>query len=198
MEFGERVGQKARCNLPELPNTTFTVMIHWVSNGKDMVLAPTQLQALYTDVRHWEQLVDFINKNGGPKEPYILTSMFKCTLEQDELEEEYMGIYKHRQIINDSIYGQISYNCCLSNAFKLKLGHNVKIFVVEMMRATGKEIAEHVIRPTKVIHASRVKARREQLPIIIHRLWKVLKRVGEREKRGERRMVGTRMILVLM
>jgi hypothetical protein len=150
-DLGERPGKKARSNLPELPNTTFTVMISWVSNGKDMVLAPKQLQASYTDVRHWEELVDFIDKNGGPKEPYVLKSMFKCTLEQDELEEEYMGIYKHGQMINDPIYGQISYNCCLSNAFKLKLGHNLKIFVLEMKRATGKEIAEHVIRPTKVI-----------------------------------------------
>ena len=54
-------------------------------------------------------------------------------------------------MINDPIYGQISYNWYLPNAFKLKLGHNVKIFVVEMMRATGKETAEHIIRLTKVI-----------------------------------------------
>ena len=140
-----------RSNLPEFPNTTFTVKISWESNGKDMVLAPKQLQASYTDIRHWEELVDFIDKNGGPKERYLLKSMFKCTLEQDESEAEYMGIYKHSQMINDSIYGQISYNCCLSNAFKLKLGHNVKIFVLEVKRATGKEIAEQVIRPTKVI-----------------------------------------------
>jgi len=158
MDLGECARNKARSNLPELPNTMFTVMIHWVSNGKDMVLAPKQLQASYTDVRHWEEMVDFIDKNGGPKESYILTSILKCTLEQDELEEEYMGIYKHGQMINDPIYGQISYNCCLSNAFKLKLGHNVKRFAVEMMRATEKEITEHVIRPTKVIRASRVKA----------------------------------------
>jgi len=87
-DLGERAGNKARSNLPELPDTMFTVMIHWVSNGKDMVLAHKQLQASYTDVTHWEELVDFINKNGGPNEPYILTSMLKCTLEQDELEEE--------------------------------------------------------------------------------------------------------------
>jgi len=74
----------------------------------------------------------------------------------------------------------------------------VKIFVVEMMRATGKKIAKHVIRLTKVICICRVKARREQLLISIHKHWKVLKRVEEREKRRERRMVGTRMILVLM
>jgi hypothetical protein len=116
-----------------------------------MVLAPKQLQASYTDVRHWEELVDFIDKNGGPKEPYAPKLMFKWSLVQDELEEEYMGIYKNGQMINDPIYGQISYNCCLSSAFKLKLGHNMKIFVLEMKRATGKEIAEHVIRLTKVI-----------------------------------------------
>ena len=126
-------------------------MIHWMSNGKDMVLAPKQLNASYTDVRHWEELIDFINKYDCLKEPYILRSMFKCTLEQDESKQEYMGIYKHGQLINDPIYGQISYNCCLSNGFKLKLGHNVKIHVVEMIRATRKETAEHITRPTKVI-----------------------------------------------
>jgi len=74
----------------------------------------------------------------------------------------------------------------------------VKICVVEIMRGTGKVIAEQVIRLTEVIRASRVKATCEQLLIIIHRHWKVLKRVEDREKRRERRMVGTRMILVLM
>jgi len=77
--------------------------------------------------------------------------MFNSTLEQDELDEEYMGIYKHGQIINDPIHGQISYNSCLSNTFKLQLGHNVKVFVLEMNQATAKEIAEFVITPTKVI-----------------------------------------------
>jgi hypothetical protein len=70
-------------------------MIHWLSNGKDIVLASKQHQASCTNARHWEELVDFIDKDGGPKEPYIVRSMFKCILEQDELEEEYMGIYKH-------------------------------------------------------------------------------------------------------
>ena len=150
-DLGERAGKKARSNLPELPNTTFTVGIHWVSNGKDMVLALKQLQTSYTDVRRWEELGDFIDKHSGPRETYISTSMFKWTLEQDEMEEEYMGLYNHGQMINEPIYGQISYNCCLSNAFQLKLGHNVNIFLVEMMRATGKEIAKQVIRPTKGI-----------------------------------------------
>ena len=55
------------------------VVICRVSNVKDIVLSPNQLQAAYTDVRHWEELIDFINKNGCPKEPYTLTSTFKCT-----------------------------------------------------------------------------------------------------------------------
>jgi len=85
--------------------------------------------------------------------------MFQCTLEQDEFEEEYLGLYTHGQTIMDPIYGQILYNCCLSKAFKLKLGHNPKIFLVEIKREPEKEIAEHVIRPTKVILTSRVSAR---------------------------------------
>jgi len=101
-------------------------------------------------------------------------------------------------MINDPTSGQISYNSCLSNAFKMKLGHNMKICLVEIMRATGKEIGKHINRTTKVFPTSHVKARHEQLLIIIHRLWKVLKRVEERERRRDRRMVGKRMILVLM
>jgi len=171
------------------------VVICQVSNGNDIVLSLNQLQVTYTDVRHWEELIDLINKNGRPTEPYIPTSRFKCTLEQAELDEEYLGLYTNEQIIMDPINDQISYNFCLSNAFKLKPGHDPKIFLVKMMRTRGQEIAEHMIRPAKVIPASRVKARCAQLLIIIHSHWKVLKRV---EERRERRMVGKRMILVLM
>jgi hypothetical protein len=171
------------------------VVICRVLNGKDIVISPNLLQAAYTEVRHWEELIEFINKNGCAKEPYTLTSRCKCTLEKDELDEEYMGLYTNVQMITDPIYGQISYNCCLSNAFKLKLGHDPIIFLVETKRATVKEIAEHAIRQAKVIPASPVKARCAQLLIIIHRLWKVLTKVEERRKR---RIVGKRMILVLM
>lgn len=153
------MGIKARINNPELANTTFTVMIRWVSNSKGVVLFTKQLQALNTEARQCEEWVDFINKTSSPKEQYIVTSMFMCTLEQQEWEEEYMGLYRHGHIINDSIYGQMSYNYGLSNAFNWKLGHNVEIIVVEMKRVRGKEIAEHGIRPTKVIPASRGKAR---------------------------------------
>jgi hypothetical protein len=57
---------------------------------------------------------------------------------------------------NDALYDQISYNSSLSNAFKLKLGHNVNLFLVEVTAATGKDIAEHVMRPAKVLPASLV------------------------------------------
>jgi hypothetical protein len=50
--LGERADTQVRRNLPELPKTIFTVMIHWVLNGEDIVLAPKPLQASYTDVRH--------------------------------------------------------------------------------------------------------------------------------------------------
>jgi len=78
----------------------------------------------------------------------------------------------------------------------LKLGHHVKIFLVKMMRATGMEIPKHGIRPRKVIPASHINATHERLLIIIHRLRKVVKRVNERGKRREGRMVGKRMILL--
>jgi len=103
-----------------------------------------------------------------------------------------MGLCTQKQITNDPIYGQLSYNYCLSNDFRLKLGHNLKAYLVVRKRDAGKEIAEHVNRPVKVIPASHVKARSAQLLIIIHRVWKVLKSV---EEWWERRKVGKRMIL---
>ena len=155
-DLGERAGKKARGNVPELPNSTFMVVIRRVPNGNNDPTSSMQFQASYTDVRHWEELIDFIEKNCGPKEPYCLTALYKRNLTQEELDEEYMGLYKPRQMMNDPVYGQISYNSSLSNTFKLKLGHTVKLFLVEMKAATGKEIAEHVMRPAKVIPASLV------------------------------------------
>jgi len=68
-DLGECAGKMARSNLPELPNSTFMVVIRRVSNGDDIVESSNQLQAAYTDVRHYEELIDFINTNGGPKGP---------------------------------------------------------------------------------------------------------------------------------
>jgi hypothetical protein len=74
----------------------------------------------------------------------------------EELDEEYIGLYAPGQVINDPLYGQISFNSSLSNSLKLKLGHDVQLFFVVMKAATGKEIAEHVMRPAQVIPTSLV------------------------------------------
>jgi len=107
-----------------------------------------------------------------------------CTLEQAELREEDMGFYTHGQMIRDPIHGQISYNCFLSNDIMFKPGHNLKILLVKMERATVKEIAEHVIAPWKDILACSFKARCVRLLIITHRLWKDLKKVEEIQRGG--------------
>jgi len=156
MDLGERAGKKARDNLPELPNTTFIIVIRRVPNGDNDQTSSMQLQGLYTDVRHWEELIDFIEQNCSPKDPYSLTAIYKCNLTPKESDEEYIELYTPGQTMNDRLSGQISYNCSLSNTFKLKLGHDVKLFLVEMKAATAKDIAEHVIRPVKVIPASLV------------------------------------------
>jgi len=111
-----------------MPKATLMIVIRQVSNRNNIVPSENQLQSLYTDVMHLEELIDFIDKNRGPKETFILTSLFKCCLEHDELDEEYIGLYSNGQMIMDPIYGQISYNCCVSNALKLKFAHNPKIF----------------------------------------------------------------------
>jgi len=153
MDLAERAGKKASSNLPVLGNTTFMVVIRRVPNGNNDQTSSMQLQASYTDVRHWKELIDFMETNCCPKEPYRLTALYKCNLTQEELDEEYMGLYAPGQM-NNPLYGQISYNSSLSNAFKLKLGHDVKLFLVERKAATGKDIAEHVMRPARVFPTS--------------------------------------------
>jgi hypothetical protein len=97
-------------------------------------------------------------------------------------------------MILNPIYGQISYNCCHSNAFRLKLGYNPKTNIVDMKRATVKEIAKYIIRPAMVLPGTSVKFGCAQQLIMIARLCNMLTRV---EERRERRIVGKRMILVL-
>ena len=75
---------------------------------------------------------------------------------QEELDEEYMGLYAPGQTMNHRLSAQISSNSSLSNAFKLKLEHDVNLVLVEIKAATGNDIAEHWIRPVKVIPASLV------------------------------------------
>jgi hypothetical protein len=105
-----------------------------------------------------------------PIDLYCLTVLYKCDLTQDELDKQNIGLYTLGQMLNDPLYGQISYHSSLSNAFKLKLGHNVQQFLIEMNAATGKDIVERVIRPAKEIPASLVMVSYAPLVIRIHRL----------------------------
>jgi len=106
-DLGERVGKKPRGNVPELPNTTFMVVIRRVLNGNNDPTSIMQFQASYTYVRNWEGLIDFIEKNCSPKELYSLTAVYKCNLMQEELDKEYMGLYAPGQMMNDPLYDQI-------------------------------------------------------------------------------------------
>lgn len=123
-----------RSNLLKLHHTQFIVVIHWVLNVKEIYISSKQLHMIYTDVRHWEELIDFIHSNARMIEPYIQTLMCKCTLEQDNLDDEYKRLYTHRKMMNEPIHGQILYNCCVLNSCKVKLGHNPKIYLVEMKK----------------------------------------------------------------
>jgi hypothetical protein len=123
-------------------------------NGINSQTSSKHVQASNTDVRHWEELIDFIKKNCSPEAPYSRTVIYKYNLVQEVLDKEYMGLYTPRHIMNDPLYGQILYNSSLANAYKLRLGRDVKLFLVDIKAATGKDIAEHAIRPAKLIPAS--------------------------------------------
>ena len=83
-----------------------------------------------------------------------------------------MGLYAPGQMMNDPLYGWITYDSSLSNAFKLKLGHNLQLLLVEMNAATGKDIVDHVVRPAKVIPSSLDMVSNAPLLIGILRLWR--------------------------
>jgi len=67
MDLGVRAGKKPRGKVPELPNETFIVVIRRVLNGNNDPTSSMQFQAPYTDVRHWEELIDIIKKIGALK-----------------------------------------------------------------------------------------------------------------------------------
>jgi len=99
-------------------------------------------------------------------------------------------------MLNAPLYGQISSKSSLSNAFKLKLGHNVKLCLVEMKAATGKDVAEHVIGLAKVIPAGLVTGSYAPLLISILRLWRYPMKMKEWWMR--RQQVGKWLTVVLM
>jgi len=102
----------------------------------------------------------------------------------------------HTQVnVNYPICGQISFNRSLWYAFTLKLDNNLMVLLLEIQIATGKGIAERVIRPAKAIPASHVEAGHTQLLIVIDRIWNVLRRFDEWM---EESMAGMRTVHVLM
>jgi len=133
-------------------------VICWVSNGNDNLISPNQRQSSYTDRRHRENMIVFVNNKECPMQPSILSIMLECAFKHDKLDEECTGWYTHGQMMDDAIYGLISYNCWLYNAFRLKLGYNLNIMLVAIRRGTGKEMTEHIVRPAKAIPRSQVKA----------------------------------------
>jgi hypothetical protein len=128
-----------------------------VLNGNNDQTYSNQLQALFTDVRCWQQLIDFIENNYCPKEPYFATAIYQCNFMQDELDKKHVGLYAPGQMMIVPLYDPISYNSSLSYPFQLKLGHNVNVFVVEMKTATVKDIVEHGMRLAKEFPTSHVK-----------------------------------------
>jgi len=92
------------------------------------------------------------------KQPYHLTAIVESIMTQDVLDEVYMQSYASRQLMYCPIYGQISFNCCVSNVFILKLGYNLKQLMLEKKAATGNDIVEYESRQHKVITTSHIPA----------------------------------------
>jgi hypothetical protein len=114
---------------------------------------------------------------------------------QEELDEEYIGLYAPGHMMNDHLYGQISYNSSLSNTFKLKLRYNLKLFLVVMKAATRKNIATHIIRPAKTIPASLVLVSNAPVQLCILRYWRDTMKMKEW---WMWRQVGKKLIVVIM
>jgi hypothetical protein len=100
-------------------------------------------------------------------------------LTQEELGKEFMGLYAPGQTMNEPRYRSISYNSSLSNIFKLKLGYNMQLVLVEIKAATGKDIDEHIVRLAKVIPASLVMVSYAPLLIKILRLRRYPRKMKE-------------------
>jgi len=98
-------------------------------------------------------------------------------------------------MMNDHLYGQILYNSSLPNALILKLGHNLKLFLVEMKATTGKDIVEYIIWLAKVIPGSLITVSYAALLISKPRLWRDPMQMKEW---WMRRQVGQRLTVVLM
>jgi len=75
-DFRKCTGNQARGNFPEVRNKTFLVAISEVLNSNNDLTSNIQLQASCIDVRHWMELIDFIEKEICAKEQCCLTAIY--------------------------------------------------------------------------------------------------------------------------
>lgn len=72
-----------------------------MSNRNNVMISATPLQAMYAAVRYWEEVIEFINNNRSRKRTFIMTTMFRFTVEQDKENKEYMLLNIHGQMMTD-------------------------------------------------------------------------------------------------
>jgi len=80
------------------------IVIRGMPNVNNDMTSNMQYNAAYTDVRHCEELIDYMEQNCSPKEPYFLTAIYKCNLTQEELYKEYTELYPLGQTRNDCLH----------------------------------------------------------------------------------------------
>jgi hypothetical protein len=93
-DLGERSGKNARPNVPELPNTTFIVVIHRMLNGNNDPTSSMQFQDSYTDVRHWKELFDFIEKKLWPERTILCNCGIPMQLDSERGGRRVHGIIR--------------------------------------------------------------------------------------------------------
>jgi hypothetical protein len=86
------MGNTATGNLPGMQNTTFMVVFRRLPNGNNDHTSSMQLQALYTDLTHWAELIDFVEQNCNPEEPYSLTAIIQMQLDAGRIGSRVYGI----------------------------------------------------------------------------------------------------------
>jgi len=156
---GQRLWGSGRATWRKVTTQSCQIHVSWLWFIECRMATMTRHPAINSmfHPQRWESGKSWLitsKNNCGPKEPHYLTATFQCNSTREALDEEYMELYAPGQMMNDLLYGHISFTNSLSNGFKLNLGHDLKLFPVEMKAATGKDIAEHIIRPAKVIPAS--------------------------------------------
>jgi hypothetical protein len=145
MGLRERAGKLATRTLTELSHTSMEILNHRVHNGNKDEKSRNQLHGANTDMRKSQELIGFIKIYCSSQEPYSTTGIQRYNFKQKEFNEECGGFYIHGQLIKYLRYGQNSYESSPPNDINFNLGDTFKQFLVQIMGAPGKNIAEHVM-----------------------------------------------------